>query len=185
VAVGVIKYLKDTVDIPLVLGGEASPQIITLSDCSEATGPKYRSVIAYGTRFSDKSGMISMKVKATDRVALSSMEGELTGYFESFKTSAKVSNLVQEFSWEVNPIRIIYGDNEKGVEFLNGDAKGDGLRHADKKLSYLREELLTGAVQLIWTPGDDLVVDGLTKSVTVEQFEAMREDLLGNILLRE
>jgi hypothetical protein len=39
-------------------------------------------------------GMISVKVKATDCVALSSMEGELTDYFESFKTSDEEGNLV-------------------------------------------------------------------------------------------
>jgi hypothetical protein len=183
VALGVIKYLKDTASTPLVLGGMTEPESLTYSDVSEATGPKYRSVLAYGTRFSVDSGMVSMKVKASDRVVLSSMEGELTGYFESFKTSAKISNLVSEFSWKINPIRTIFGDNEKGVEFLTGDAKGDGLRHADKRLSYLREEIATGNVNLVWTPGSTLVVDGLTKGVTVDQFENMRHDILGHRLL--
>jgi hypothetical protein len=173
----------DTASIPLILGGKDPPQSFTYSDVSESTGPKYRSVLAYGTRFGENAGMISMKVKASDAVVLSSMEGELTGYFESFKTSLKVSNLVSEFSWEINPVSIIFGDNEKGVEFLNGDAKGDGLRHTDKRLSYLRENIAKGSISLVWTPGSKLVVDGLTKGVSIEQFETMRHDLLGHKLL--
>jgi hypothetical protein len=183
VAKGVIKYLNETIDLPLVLGGKETKRIITLSDVSEATAPRYRSVLAYSTRFSTNSGMITSKVKASERVVLSSMEGELTGYFESFKTSAKIGNLVSEFNWNLDPVRVIYGDNEKGVEFLNGDAKGDGIKHGDKRLSYLREEMATGSVELVWVPGDTLVVDGLTKSITNEQFVNMRHDLLGHKLL--
>jgi hypothetical protein len=183
VAKSTIKYLYDTISLPLILGGREEKQMMTLSDASEATAPKFRSVISYGTRFSTNSGMISTKVKATERIALSSMEGELTGYFEAFKTSAKLGNLVSEFGWEINPVRLVYGDNEKGVEFLNGDAKGDGIKHADKRLSYLREEVATGSAKLIWVPGDSLVVDGLTKSITNEQFASMRHDLLGHKLL--
>jgi hypothetical protein len=55
--------LAHTIGIPLVLGGRDSPKLITLSDGSLGTGPKGRSVIAYGTRLGQPSGFISVKVE--------------------------------------------------------------------------------------------------------------------------
>jgi hypothetical protein len=179
----VIRYLGQTKDVPLVLGGHEAAQITTLSDCSLGTGPKGRSVIAYGTRMSEKSGFIAVKVKATQYMALSSFEGEINGYFESFRTSAKFANIAKELSYPVEPMRVIVGDNEKAIQFIRGEAEGKGIRHALRRFSYMREEFLKGSIDLIWQSGKELVVDAMTKIVDVESFKRFRGDVLGHGLL--
>ena len=179
----VIRYLGQTKDEPLVLGGFEPAQIRTLSDCSLGTGPKGRSIIAYGTRMSANSGFIATKVKATQYMALSSFEGEINGYFESFRTSARYLNIAKEMSYKVDPVRVIIGDNEKAIQFIKGEAEGKGIRHALRRFSYMREEFLKGSIDLQWLSGKILVVDAMTKVVDVEAYQRFRSDVLGHALL--
>jgi hypothetical protein len=179
----VIRYLGQTKDEPLVLGGFEPAQIRTLSDCSLGTGPKGRSIVAYGTRMSMSSGFIATKVKATQYMALSSFEGEINGYFESFKTSARYANIAKEMSYPVDPVRVIIGDNEKAIQFIRGEAEGKGIRHALRRFSYMREEYAKGTIDLQWLSGKTLIVDAMTKVVDVESFERFRNDVLGHTLL--
>jgi hypothetical protein len=180
----VIRYLGQTKDEPLVLGGFEPAQIRTLSDCSLGTGPKGRSIIAYGTRMGANSGFIATKVKATQYMALSSFEGEINGYFESFRTSARYSNIAKEMSYKVDPVRVIIGDNEKAIQFIKGEAEGKGIRHALRRFSYMREEFLKGNIDLQWLSGKVLVVDAMTKVVDVEAYQRFRSDVLGHALLQ-
>lgn len=179
----VIRYLEQTVDLPLVLGGTDKPQLCTSCDASLGTGPKSRSIIAIGTRLSEKSGFVSTKVKATDYMALSSFEGEINGYFEGFKMSAREMNIAAELEYQIDPIRVITGDNEKAIQFIKGEAEGKGIRHAMRRFSYMREEYQKGNINFNWQPGDGLVVDGMTKPLDVEGFLKFRFDALGHGLL--
>ena len=180
----VIRYLGQTMDEPLVLGGFEPAQIRTLSDCSLGTGPKGRSIIAYGTRLGTTSGFIATKVTATQYMALSSFEGEINGYFESFRTSARYANIAKEMSYKMDPVRVIIGDNEKAIQFIKGEAEGKGIRHALRRYSYMREEYLKGNIDLQWLSGKELVVDAMTKVVDVESFKRFRHDVLGQALLK-
>ena len=179
----VIRYLGQTKDLPLVLGGHEAAQLTTLSDCSLGTGPKGRSIIAYGSRMSASSGFIAAKVKATQYMALSSFEGEINGYFESFRTSAKFANIAKELSYPIDPVRKVIGDNEKAIQFIRGEAEGKGIRHALRRFSYMREEFLKGSIDVLWQSGKDLVVDAMTKIVDVESYQRFRSNVLGHALL--
>jgi hypothetical protein len=181
----VIKYLLQTIDVPLVLGGLERPQLHTYSDASLATGPKMKSVIAYGSRMCENSGFISCKVTSTPRMALSSFEGEINGYFESFKSSAREKNIASELGYEIDSVRVIIGDNEKGIQFIKSEAEGKGIRHAEKRFSYMREEMQLGDIDLQWRSGETLVVDSLTKPKDITSFIKFRRDILGHGLLEE
>jgi hypothetical protein len=179
----VIRYLGQTKDEPLVLGGFEPAQIRTLSDASLGTGPKGRSIIAYGTRLGTTSGFIATKVKATQYMCLSSFEGEKNGYFESFRTSARYANIAREMSYKVDPVRVIIGDNEKAIQFIRGEAEGKGIRHALRRFSYMREEYTKGNIDLQWLSGKTLVVDAMTKVVDADSYRRFRGDVLGHALL--
>jgi hypothetical protein len=178
-----IKYLKSTIDIPLVLGGLEAPQLETSCDASLGTGPKMRSVIAMATRMSSKSGFITAKCKATQYMALSSFEGEINGYFEGFKMSAREKNIAAELEYKINSTRVITGDNEKGIQFIKGEAEGKGIRHALRRFSYMREEYLKGDIHFYWQMGEGLVVDGMTKPLDGEAFANFRRNAMGLSLL--
>jgi hypothetical protein len=204
VARRVLGYLVSTVLEPLVLGGSDPLEVITQTDAALGTGPKLRSVIAEFTTLGKYSGAINAKVTATDHIPLSSFESELygteqayeenermndlIGTFEidgvahSFKTSSRVSNVLTEMEQHGVP-RIIYGDNEKAIEFVKREVETKNIRHANLRLWYMRVELANGGVLYEWKSGKLLEVNALTKPVKVDEQTRLRWSILGHKLL--
>ena len=201
VALRVVDYLKTTVGEPLVLGGVSDLEIITYTDAALGIGPKYRSVIAEFTRLGSGAGAVNAKVMATDDVHLSSFETELDGTGQaleenekvmkkwnlegvtrSFKTSARVSNILEEL--DVKPKRrVIYGDNEKCIQFVKREVEGKNVRHANLRLWYLRQELSKQGVHYEWMSGPTLDVNAMTKPVKKDEIARLRWNVLGHALL--
>jgi hypothetical protein len=184
-AIRVIRYLECTIDCPLVLGGKGEQQLMTLTDASLATGPKKRSIIAYGSRLNPKAGFITAKVKATQYISLSSFECELNGHFEGFKQSKNLFNIAKELEFQLNPVRIIRNDNEKAVDFINSNADGKGVRHAELRFWYLREECAKGEIDFHWESGATIAVDSMTKCQDQVTQARFRADVQGLKLLED
>ena len=184
----------------LWLGGRDRIEVLTYTDMSMNTGPKGKSVIAYGTRLGPKAGLVSSKAKATVDVVLSSFEGELEGHefgaeanmqtthcigglAEAFKQGASVQNVLQEIK-QYPYARRIYADNEAMVDFVNGDAQGKGMKHASLRLWYIRQQIDRGYT-LDWTSGEFILANPMTKAVHVEEQDRHVIDVQGLKLLEE
>lgn len=204
VALRVVDYLMSTVDEPLVLGGTADLEIITYTDAALGIAPKGRSVIAEFTRLGAGAGAVNAKTMATEMVHLSSFETELDGTGQgldeneriaiqtsrwnldgvsrSFKTSARVANILTEL--DISAVkRVIYGDNEKCIQFCKREVEGKNVRHAELRLWYIRQELQQQGVLYEWMPGNKLDVNAMTKPVGIEELTRMRWNVLGHQLL--
>ena len=121
-----------------------------------------------------------------DHVSLSSYIAELNGYFHSFKESSRVRNLCHEIGFrELNPVRLIQGDNEKGISFISQESEGSGAKHAHLRLYYMQEELQTGTAEVEWIPGADLCTDSMTKVCDEDLFVTQRANYMGHGLLSE
>jgi hypothetical protein len=181
----VIQYLLSTITVPLVLGGMEHQQIIGMSDASLATGKKGRSIIGTLVRLSVLAGAIRAKCRSTDYVSLSSMECELNGYFDLFKVTARIDNLINEIDPNlVDNTRLIQGDNEKGTQHIKGEVEGSGMKHARMRMYFMQEEYAKGRVEVEWVSGKTLVCDAMTKVVTIAKHQEHREDIQGFGLVR-
>jgi hypothetical protein len=160
-------------------------------------------VISEFTRLGPGAGAVNAKTAATDHVALSSFETELygteqaldenekingivnwelEGVTHSFKTSARISNILTEFQQNGVP-RVIYGDNEKAIEFIKREVESKNIRHANLRLWYMRQELERGGVKYEWKSGKLLEVNAMTKPVGVDELTRLRWSVLGHSLL--
>jgi hypothetical protein len=209
VALRVVEYLLYTIDEPLVLGGGAEIKVVTQTDAALGIAPKMRSVIAEFTALSDDSGAVSAKVTATEHVPLSSYEAELEGtaqalddntkvygkvvgiefedwelegVSQSFKTSARVGNVLTELE-RPGVQRLVWGDNEKAIQFVKREVEGKNLRHANLRLWYLRSELQKMQVEYLWISGKKLDVNAMTKPVQKSEMARLRWKVLGHKLL--
>jgi hypothetical protein len=119
---------------------------------------------------------------------------DLQGVTNGFKTSARVANQLREFEYPVTHCatadsgpseypRLIYGDNEKAIEFVNGTVEGKNVRHADLRLWYLRHELKMTSVRYEWTPGNTLDVNAMTKNVSQAEHLRFTWNVMGHALL--
>ena len=205
VARRLVMYLHQTIEEPLVLGGRGELEIVTQTDAALGTGPKCRSVIAEFTVLGEGAGAIHVKATATQSIPLSSFEAELCGTEQaleanvevseelanwdlegvttSFKTSARVGNTLSEFGVGDRVRRVIWGDNEKAIQFVKGEVEAKNLRHANLRLWYMRKELATAQIEYKWISGKKLDVNGITKAVGIDEVCRMRWCILGHRLL--
>jgi hypothetical protein len=180
VAIHLLQYIDTTADVPLILGGIGEQKINITTDASLATGMKYRSVIAIGVKLCERWGCIMAKCWSTPHMCLSSLEGELNGYYKGMKTEASVRLFFEAFEFFINRVSTMKGDNLKCIEGINSDATLEGVRHAQIRVSYMREKIMSGDIELIFVPGKSLAIDGLTKVQDQDGQASMREYVLGN-----
>ena len=76
-ALYVLGYLGNAVDMPLVLGGERNPNVDVYIDASHGTGPKSRSISGTITKLNPDAGAVFAKASSQTTVKLSSFESEL------------------------------------------------------------------------------------------------------------
>ena len=85
----------------------------------------------------------------------------------------------------MNPVRLIQGDNEKGISFISQESEGSGAKHAHLRLYYMQEELQTGTAEVEWIPGAELCTDSMTKVCDEDLFVSQRANYMGHSLLSE
>ena len=170
----VLRYLRTTIDIPLVLGGDKSLQATTFSDASLGTAPKGRSVIGVVNKLNPDSGAISAKATAGPNVHLSSFESELEGMTSNFKSLNRIMNILTDLNMELiyllagiqslyNPQGQAYNDNKAMIDFVKGDAVAKGVRHMVLRMWYNKTEYQKGKIKLDHMSGKEIPADYLTK----------------------
>jgi hypothetical protein len=163
------------------------------------TAPGGKSVIAYGTRLGLKAGLVSAKCKATVDVVLSSFEAELhgvdegllnnanifriSGLMEAFKQNASTRNVLAELS-QYPSDRFVFSDNEAMVNFVNGNAKANGMKHATLRYFYVKEQIDRG-VELSWMSGKTILANPMTKAVHQAEHEVHCKEVQGLLLVNE
>jgi hypothetical protein len=175
-----LQYIETTIDVPLILGGIGVQQTILASDASLATGKDMRSVIGLSAKMCALWGCIYAKCSSTPHVCLSSLEGELNGYFKVMKLEAIIRLFFEPFMFPLERKSIMFGDNQKCIEGINGNATMEGVRHALIRVSYMREKIESGDISLEFVAGKSLAVDGLTKVQDMIGQASLREYVMGN-----
>jgi hypothetical protein len=175
----VISYLYNTIDVPLVLGGKENVNVSIYFDASHGTGPKSRSITGVLAKLNQSSGAIFAKATAQSTVKLSSFESELDGVTTSFKTAAKINNILKELHISTNNIATAYNDNEANIEFVKGNSVAKGVRHMELRMWYTREEFRKGNINLEYMPGTEIPADKLTKLGAVNEHRKFTVNIQG------
>jgi hypothetical protein len=174
-----IQHMHSTKDVPLVLGGRDPIQVISITDSSLGTGPKYRSVNGLCNRLGPQAGAISGGSKASDSVHLFSCSDELGGYTNAVKSCNRIRNILQDMEIPHDPVAVLVNDNEKSLGFVRGESGGEGMKHAERQLFYMRGEVDRGRIEPIWESGLTIVADAMTKPKTAAEQRAHCIDIQG------
>ena len=184
-ALHVTKYLYNTKDLPLVLGGHEEVQLIGYTDASYATAPKCRSISGHLIRLGNQAGAIVAKAKASTSVVLSSFEAELDGTANAIKSIARIDNILTELGMRTSSQPMLWGDNKAMIEFVNGKGVAKGVRHMELRKYYIREKILKGDVTMDHMSGEVLTADKLTKLSDRGNHWKFAKDIMGLGLLPE
>ena len=179
----VIGYLKSTMNMPLVLGGDDPLRAQVFWDSSHGTGPKSRSITGQVNKLGFNSGAISAKASAQSTVKLSAFESELDGATTAIKSTNRIRNILFELGIIPDEIPIIYNDNQATLEFIRGNSVAKGVRHMELRMWYTRLEFQKSNVTAEYLKGVDTVADKCTKLGTYLEHVKFATNIQGLNLL--
>jgi hypothetical protein len=171
-------YLANTIEIPLVLGGNMEKRVIGYSDASLATGPQCRSITAEMIRLNEHAA-------ATHRVPLSSFEAELDAATNMIKSEARVMNTLTDMGVQVARPSLLYSDNLAMINFVKGEGTAKGARHTEMRSWYTRDEFNKGNFEYEHMAGVKIPPDKMTKLGGVSDQRVFTRDVMGLNLVGE
>ena len=182
-ALYLVGYLKNTNDLPLVLGGESDIYVNVYFDASHGTGPKGRSITGLLGKLNPLAGAVHAKAKTQSTIKLSSFESELDGVTTAFKTAKAIMNVLKEMRIKISKVPKAFNDNEANIEFVKGDSAVKGVRHMELRMWYTREEYKKGDVEFEYMSGNEIPADKLTKLGNVVEHRKFTTSIQGLSLL--
>jgi hypothetical protein len=164
----VLRYLAGTRNLALQLGEGDDFEVA--SDASFADNTLDRtSSQAYVMKLF--GGTIGWRANKQDTVTTSTTEAELLSLAQAAKEAMFISRLIREFGVTLDESRItIQCDNKQTIRLVNADIAllQTKLRHVDIHNHWLRQEAARKRIQVVYTPTDDMMADGLTKVLPYE-----------------
>ena len=184
VALGVMRYLQSTIDIPLVLGGASAVGQHVYADASYGTAPQGRSVGGWYMSLGPNAGAVFAKARASMYTRLSSFEAELEFCCLALRSLVRFGQLLGELGIEAG-LPCMYGDNRAMVEFVSGSGVAKSVRHMEIRMWYARELFQKGGFEMMFLKGEQMPADGLTKVRSQSMHMEFMRDIQGLRLLED
>jgi hypothetical protein len=120
-------------------------------------------------------GTIAWKANKQNTVTTSTTEAELLALCQCAKEAIYIGRLLKELTIQLDDHRIrIQCDNQQTIRLVTSEIAQlkTQLRHVDIHNHWLRQEVTNGTIQVVYTPTDSMMADGLTKALQGGRFEA-------------
>jgi len=175
----VIRYLKATKSLRLVLGGDNS-SLCGYSDADWASNLDRHSISGFA--FFLGNGAVSWSSKKQPIVTLSSTESE----YVALTHAAKDVIWIQKLLLEISPIGLIHPispstvfcDNQGAIRLSKDSTFHARTKHIDVHFHFIRQTISQDRIQLEYVPTFDMIGDIFTKSLSFHKFSHFR-GLLG------
>jgi hypothetical protein len=174
----VIRYLKGTKDLRLILGG--TPSICGYSDADWASTLDRRSISGFAFFLGD--GSVSWSSKKQPIVTLSSTESEYVALTHAAKDIIWIHKLLAEIS-PVYPERpllpsTVFCDNQGAIRLSKDSTFHARTKHIDVHFHFICQTISQNHISLDYIPTTDMIADIFTKSLSFHKFSGFRS-LLG------
>jgi hypothetical protein len=182
--VRLLRYLKETQDYVLVIGGN-DIYLYAMTDSSFIHTGKCRSQLGYAVYLSIHSGAVSTYSRRADSVALSSTQTEADGLVEAIKEILWFQGFLNSLNITIPLPTLILVDNRPVVSLA---AEGNHLKkskHFIIKTAYIKQERQRGNINIQHIKGVHNHADILTKPLTGYLLYLHTSGLLGHFLLHD
>jgi hypothetical protein len=184
----VIKYLRLTISIPLVLGWDGTGKLLWSVDASFAIHKDMRShtgaVLTLG-----QGALMSMSIKQKINTK-SSTEAELVGVDDAMNFVEWIQLFVEQQVKSINEDSVlkkigsdvvIQQDNTSTIQLENnGQASSTKrTRHINIRYFYVTSKIKDGSIRVIYHPTKQMVSDYLTKPLQGSLFRTHRNSIMG------
>ena len=184
-AIRILRYLLATAKLAIVYRRSVRPIIVSgYADAAFANEMQQRSRYGHALYVSDC--LVCWLTKATTAVCLSTAEAEFIAAAEAVKDLLWLRNFLQELGFpQLQPSKL-REDNQACVAMVSNHVVTGRNRHFCVKMAWLREQVASKVVSLVFVSGRNNVADIFTKVLAVASHARLTLALLcpGDVLLR-
>jgi hypothetical protein len=156
----VFSYLKGTKELWLTYGNTQTG-LLGYADADRSTTEDRHAVSGYA--FIVNGGAVSWSVKCQQIISLSMMESEYVAAAHAAKEALWLCSLIQQLFDEKLSPTTMFSDNQSAIALAKDHQYHVQTKHIDICYHLLCWIVEKGAVQLVYCPTEDMVVDTLTK----------------------
>jgi hypothetical protein len=171
----VLLYLHHTRALGLQFGG--TDDMVVASDASFADNTVDRKS-SQGFILKLFGGAIAWRANKQDTVTTSTTEAELLSLAQAAKEAQFLVRLQTELGIKLEDSTItIQCDNKQTIRLVNENTSQltTKLRHVDIHNHWLRQEVQRRKIRVIYTPTNDMIADGFTKSLPANKMRQFLE----------
>ena len=163
-----LRYLNGTVEDGITYNGNLGLKSLKgWSDANWGAGEDRKSVS--GFVFTLAGGAVSWSSKKQASVAVSSTESEYMALLHALKEQIWIHRLLKELSIDIGDQNIIYSDSQSAIALANNREHHARMKHIDIQYHFVRNCVENGTTRLEYCPTEEMVADGLTKSLGPER----------------
>ena len=169
VSKGVLKYIRGTVSLGLMLGG-AKPQLVCYSDADYGANVVSRKSLS-GHAIMFGNGIVSWSSRLQSVVATSTCEAELIAATEAVKQVLWLRKLMFDLGlgWKTIPVNL---DNRATVYLFHNPVAGrKRTKHIDMRYHFIRDREMLKCIEVQHVPTEDMLADCMTKQLPVQEFK--------------
>jgi hypothetical protein len=155
------RYIIQFCDEMLQIGG--SDESIRFFGCCDAVEEDFRAGIGQCWFLGLDSGTVAWKSRMSKLVSLSFTEAVIDALIEAIKDCMWMRGLLSELGYPQARPSVVFQDNKSALQLTNIDSIPTRTRHLANRLSFIKQEIERGTVELKYLPSWRMVADVLTK----------------------
>jgi hypothetical protein len=182
--VHLMKYLRGTRTLPLILSANGSGILKWWVDASFAVHPNMRGHSGGGLSLGRGFPIVSStKQKLNTR---SSTETEIVGADDFMPAICWTRYFMEAQGYQIKD-NVLFQDNKSAILLeKNGKASSSKrTKHINIRYFFITDRVKTGDVSLVWCPTGDMIGDFMTKPLQGALFRKFRDQIMGVILARD
>ena len=170
----ILRYLKGTVNVALKYQQCQTGMFFGYSDADWANDPDDRHSIT-GNLFLMSGAAVSWLSKKQTVVALSTSEAEYIALSTATQEVVWIRRLLCDLGAFLDVPTMLLEDNQGAIAIAHNPVDHARTKHIDIRYHFVREAVQKRLVELKYCSSREMVADILTKPLSKEQFERLRE----------
>ena len=183
----VLRYLKATINLPLILRRpkqSTTPCLEVFVDADFAGEPEQSDSPARSTSgivaYIKDIGPIYNQSSLQTTIARSTAEAEYVAVGTASATIVGFRQLLAEIGFQQEQPTKIYNDNQACIAIANKPTCGSNLRHIKINYHYTKQMVRDNQISLEYIPTATMIADILTKALAKPRFEELRSRLMNH-----
>lgn len=175
----ILRYVKGTANYGLVFPanrGEDQLDLIGYSD-SDWCGDRVDRRSTSGYVFMLNGVAICWSSKKQPVTALSSCEAEYIAGTYAACQLVWLESLCLELKCKLQKPQKLLIDNRSAINLAKNPVSHGRSKHIETRFHFIREQVMSGRIELVYCPTQDQLADGFTKALKLDRFEELRRKL--------